>query len=388
MKKINYGRQDINEEDIDAVISVLRSDWLTQGPVVPKFETSITEYCGVQYAVATNSATSALHIACLALEVGELDYVWTTPMTFVASANCALYCGANVDFVDIDPLTNNLCVHNLEAKLVEAEKIGRLPKVVIPVHLNGQSCDMAGIHLLSKRYGFKVIEDASHAIGGKYKGDMIGSCQFSDIAIFSFHPVKIITSGEGGMAVTNDLVLNKKLRLFRSHGITNSLEDMQLRPNEEIWNYQQIVLGFNYRMTELQAALGISQLKRIDNFVLRRHAIAKRYDDELIGLPLITPWQHPDSYSAYHLYPIQVKQIKGGISQLDLHNKMQESNINVNLHYIPVYRHPFYEALGFKKGYCPQAEKYHKTVLSIPMYPSLTELQQTKVIDVLNEAMN
>jgi UDP-4-amino-4,6-dideoxy-N-acetyl-beta-L-altrosamine transaminase len=388
MKKINYGRQDINDADIEAVISVLRSDWLTQGPVVPEFEDSISKYCDVKHAVAVNSATSALHISCLALEVGKYDYVWTSPTTFVASANCALYCGAKIDFVDIDPITKNLSVRNLETKLIEAKKLGKLPKVVIPVHLNGQSCNMAEIYALSKKYGFSIIEDASHAIGGKYKSEAIGNCRYSDITVFSFHPVKIITTGEGGIAVTNNFAINKKLRLFRSHGITNSTEDMKPRPNSEIWNYQQITLGFNYRMTELQAALGMSQLSRIDEFVESRHNIANRYDKELLDLPLYTPIQHKDCYSAFHLYVVQIVQEDTSITQIELHNKMQEYNINVNLHYIPVYRQPFFEAMGFERGYCPQAEKYYKTVLSIPIYPALTDKEQGQVINALFEILN
>ena len=388
MKKISYARQDVNDSDINAVISVLRSDWLTQGPVLPKFEATIADYCGALHAVAVNSATSALHIACLALEVGEGDYVWTTPITFVATANCALYCGAKVDFVDIDPKTSNLSVDNLKEKLAIAEKNGKLPKVVIPVHLNGQSCDMDGIHSLSKKYGFKVIEDASHAIGGKYKGEQIGSCRYSDITVFSFHPVKIITTAEGGLAVTNDLLLNKKLKLLRSHGISSSPEDMKPQSSNEIWNYQQLALGFNYRMTELQAALGLSQMQRLDEFVSRRHSIAERYDNEFIDLPLVCPWQHADCYSAFHLYPIRIKQGESKITQLELYNRMESSNIFVNLHYIPVYRHPYYETLGFKEGYCPEAEKYYQTVISIPMYPSLTNLEQSKVINIVSEAMS
>ena len=388
MKKINYGRQDINDADIEAVISVLRSDWLTQGPVVPEFEDSISKYCNVKHAVAVNSATSALHISCLALEVGKYDYVWTSPTTFVASANCALYCGAKIDFVDIDPITKNLSVRNLETKLIEAKKLGKLPKVVIPVHLNGQSSNMAEIYALSKKYGFSIIEDASHAIGGKYKSEAIGNCRYSDITVFSFHPVKIITTGEGGIAVTNNFAINKKLRLFRSHGITDSTEDMKPRPNSEIWNYQQITLGFNYRMTELQAALGMSQLSRIDEFVESRHNIANRYDKELLDLPLYTPIQHKDCYSAFHLYVVQIAQEDTSITQIELHNKMQEYNINVNLHYIPVYRQPFFEAMGFERGYCPQAEKYYQTVLSIPIYPALTDKEQGQVINALFEILN
>ena len=388
MKKIKYARQDVNESDIKEVISVLRSDWLTQGPLLPKFEAVVADYCEAKYAVGVNSATSALHIACLALGVGEGDYVWTSAITFVASANCALYCGAKVDFVDIDSETSNLSVENLNEKLIEAEKTGTLPKVVIPVHLNGQPCDMAGIYSLSKKYGFQIIEDASHAIGGKYKSKPIGNCLYSDITVFSFHPVKIITTAEGGVAVTNSRSLEKRLQLFRSHGITSTPEDMDLRPSDEIWNYQQIVLGYNYRMTEIQAALGISQMKRLNEFVKSRHKIALRYNNELIDLPVSTTLQHSDSYSAYHLYPIRVEKNKAGRTQIEVYERMRASNIFVNLHYIPVYRQPFYESLGFKKGYCPVAEKYYKSVISIPMYPLLTEHEQTSVIKILCEAFN
>ena len=385
MQKISYGRQDVNEADINAVISVLRSDWLTQGPVGKLFEKTIAAYCGAEFAVATNSATGALHIACLALGVGKGDIVWTSANTFVASSNCALYCGASVDFVDIDPDTYNLSVECLSEKLARAEKVGKLPKVIIPVHLNGQSCDMKGISALSKKYGFEIIEDASHAIGGKYRNELVGSGRYSDITVFSFHPVKIITTGEGGMAVTNTESLAQRLTLFRSHGITSDIGKMDPRPVDEIWNYQQIELGFNYRMTDIQAALGLSQLERLDEFVVRRHAIAKRYDNELESLPLLTPFQSPDSYSAYHLYPIRLLLEKMNISQREVHGKMQSFGINVNLHYIPVYRQPYYERLGFKKGYCPEAEKYHQDVLSIPMYPSLKDIEQTKVIQTIQE---
>jgi UDP-4-amino-4,6-dideoxy-N-acetyl-beta-L-altrosamine transaminase len=388
MGMIPYGRQDINQDDIDAVIAVLRSDFLTQGPVVPIFENAIADYCSAQYAVAVNSATSALHIACLALGVGQGDIVWTSPTTFVASANCALYCGATVDFVDIDSRTYNMSVNCLEEKLAVAKKTGKLPKVVIPVHLSGQSCEMAEIFKLGQQYGFKIIEDASHAIGGKYQGQLIGSCRFSDIAVFSFHPVKIITTGEGGMAVTNDAGIAKHLRLLRSHGISIASVDMQARPLQEIWNYQQIELGFNYRMTDIQAALGVSQLQRLVEFITKRHAIAQRYDQELSGLPLQTPWQHPDTYSAYHLYPVSIKLNECKKSQREVYGAMQLAGINVNLHYIPVYRQPYYEAIGFKTGYCPEAEKYHQQALSIPMYPTLTDDEQTKVISVLQASLN
>ena len=304
---IPYGRQDINQADIDAVVEVLRSDFLTQGPVVPAFEKAVSNYCGSQHAVAVNSATSALHIACLALGVGKGDIVWTSPITFVASANSALYCGATVDFVDIDPKTYNLSVDCLKEKLAQAEKTGRLPKVLIPVHLCGQPCDIAAIHALSLQYGFKIIEDASHAIGGRYKDECIGNCRYSDITVFSFHPVKIITTGEGGMALTNVHQLSKRMKLLRSHGITTEVADMHARPPQELWNYQQIDLGFNYRMTDIQAALGLSQMQRLDEFVVKRYNIAKRYDQMLTNLPVITPWQHPDSYSSYHLYVIRLK---------------------------------------------------------------------------------
>jgi UDP-4-amino-4,6-dideoxy-N-acetyl-beta-L-altrosamine transaminase len=337
--------------------------------------------------VAVNSATSALHIACLALGLQEGDWLWTTPMTFVASANCALYCGAKVDFVDIDPRTWNLSPNALEQKLIIAERDNRLPKIVVPVHLSGRSCEMQTIHALSQRYGFKIIEDASHAIGGKYKDEPIGNCRYSDITVFSFHPVKIITTGEGGMAVTNDPALAKHMRLLRSHGISGIAEDMHSRPSQEIWNYQQIDLGFNYRMTDIQAALGSSQMARLDSFVEKRHRIAECYDNELVGLPIRTPWQHPDSFSAYHLYPICIEQKESGATQRQVYDAMQVAGVNVNLHYIPIYRQPYYEEMGFKTGYCSEAEQYYQQALSIPMYSTLTEMEQAKVIRVLHKIL-
>ena len=384
---IPYGRQDINQADIDAVVAVLRSEFLTQGPAVPAFEKAVADYCGAQHAVAVNSATSALHIACLALGVSKGDSVWTTPITFVASANCALYCGATVDFVDIDPRTYNLSVDRLAEKLALAEKTGKLPKVVIPVHLCGQPCDMVGIHALSQQYGFKIIEDASHAIGGKYKDEPIGNGRYSDITVFSFHPVKIITSGEGGMAVTNNATLAKHMRLLRSHGISSTAADMQPRPAQEIWNYQQIDLGFNYRMTDLQAALGLSQMRRLDEFVTKRHAIAKRYDQLLSALPVRTPWQQADSYSAYHLYVIRLKLNEINKTQRQVYDALHAAEILVNVHYIPVYRQPYYEQMGFNVGYCPQAEQYYSEAISIPMYPGLTVAQQDQVVAVIREAV-
>ena len=384
---IPYGRQDISDDDIAAVVAVLKSDFLTQGPVVSQFENAVAEYAGVKHAVTVNSATSALHIACLALGVGKGDCVWTTAITFVASANCALYCGASVDFVDIDPLTYNMSVERLAEKLALAKKTSTLPKVVIPVHLCGQPCDMEGIHALSLQYGFKIIEDASHAIGGKYKNEAIGNCRYSDITVFSFHPVKIITSGEGGMAVTNDASLAKSMQLLRSHGISSSPADMFARPAEEIWNYQQIGLGFNYRMTDIHAALGLSQMQRLDDFVAKRHALAQRYDHLLADLAISTPWQHPDSYSGYHLYSVRVDQDNKTGSNKQVYQAMHAAGVLVNLHYIPVYRHPYFEKMGFVQGYCPEAEKYFASAISLPLYSSLTEAQQDKVIAALGNAV-
>lgn len=383
---IPYGRQDISQADINAVVDILRSDFLTQGPVVPAFERKVADCCGAQYAVAVNSATSALHIACLALGVGKGDCVWTTPNTFVASANCALYCGAIVDFVDIDPHTYNLSVERLAEKLDLAEKIGKLPKVLIPVHYCGQPCDMVRISALGQRYGFKIIEDASHAIGAKYKNEPVGSCAFSDITVFSFHPVKIITSGEGGMAVTNDVNLARRLAILRSHGITSTIGEMHSRPDLEIWNYQQVDLGFNYRMTDIQAALGLSQLKRLYEFVGKRHELAEIYDRLLVDLPVKTPWQHPDSYSSYHLYPIRLDTEKTTKTQREVYNSLRFNDILVNLHYIPVYRQPFYEAMGFSAGYCPEAERYYRETISIPLYPAMNYEQQIRVIAALSRA--
>jgi len=387
MAKIPYGRQDINQADLDAVMQVLRSDFLTQGPAVPRFEQTVADYCGAQHAVAVNSATSALHIACLALGVGNGDVVWTTPTTFVASANGALYCGATVDFVDIDPRTCNLSVDRLAEKLAQAKKTGRLPKVVIPVHLCGQPCEMAAIHALSREYGFKIIEDAAHAIGARYKGGLVGRCTYSDITVFSFHPVKIITTGEGGMALTNDAQLAKRLRLLRSHGITSEPTEMQRRPTNELWNYQQIDLGFNYRMTDILAALGVSQMERIDEFVTKRHLIAKRYDRALSRLPVTMPAQHPDTYSSFHLYVIRLKLDEIERTHRQVYDSLRAAGILVNLHYIPVYRQPYYERMGFRAGYCPEAERYHREVISLPMYPALSEAEQDQVLVELGRAV-
>lgn len=384
---IPYGRQDITQADIDAVIAVLRSDYLTQGPVVPQFEKAVSAYCSANYSVAVNSATSALHIACLALGLGPGDWLWTSPITFVASANCGLYCGARVDFVDIDPHTYGISVDCLAEKLAQAEKKGTLPKIVVPVHLCGQSCDMARIHALGQHYGFRIIEDASHAIGGKYKGKPVGGCHYSDITIFSFHPVKIITTGEGGMATTNDPILADRMGLYRSHGITADVKKMQPRPNDEVWNYQQIGLGFNYRMTDIQAALGLSQLCRLDDYVLKRHQIARRYDREFLDLPLTTPWQNPDTYSSYHLYPVRLKLRRTELIQRQFLDGLLDQGIRANLHYIPVYRQPYYESIGFNVGYCPEAERYYRETVSLPIYPALHEEELLHVIQTVKNGL-
>lgn len=374
-----YGRQDITQADIDAVTDVLRSDFLTQGPVVPMFEKSVADHCGARRAVAVNSATSALHLACLALGVGPGDLVWTSPITFVASANCARYCGAEVDFVDVDPRTYNLCPVRLAEKLERAAAAGKLPKVVIPVHLCGQPCDLAAIHALSVQYGFRIIEDASHAIGGRYKNEPIGNCRYSDITVFSFHPVKIITTGEGGMAVTNDLALANRMVRLRSHGITRDPAEMNQAPDGP-WYYQQIELGFNYRMTDIHAALGLSQMKRLDELVRRRHALAANYGRLLAGLPVTTPWQHPDSYSGLHLYVVRVDARAMNATHREVFERLRIAGIGVNLHYIPVYRHPYYAAQGFKPEDFPEAEAYYAEAISLPMYPALTEEQQAEVV--------
>lgn len=383
---IPYGHQNINQDDIDAVEKILRSDFLTQGPAVPAFENTIEKYCDVKFAVAVNSATSALHIACLALGVGPGDCVWTTPITFVASANCALYCGATIDFVDIDPSTYNLSIERLAEKLSDAKLSGRLPKVVIPVHLSGQSCDMEGIFKLSQQYGFKVIEDASHAIGGRYQNLPIGNCRYSHITVFSFHPVKIITTGEGGMAVTNDLVLAKKMRLLRSHGITREESEMT-HDSDGPWYYEQIQLGFNYRMTDIQAALGVSQMARVDAYVAQRHQIAAYYDGLLVGLPVQVPARE-EGYSALHLYVIRLKLDLIGRTHHDVFVALREQGIGVNLHYIPVYTQPYYREMGFASGDFPEAERYYCEAISLPIYPGLSDADITKVVKALKIAIS
>lgn len=376
---IPYGRQNISDADINAVVNVLKSDYLTQGPAVPKFENSVAEYCSVKYALAVNSATSALHIACLALGVGPGDRVWTSPVSFVASANCARYCGAEVDFVDIEPLTFNMSVDALAAKLADAEINGSIPKVVIPVHLCGQPCDMEGIHALSKKYGFYIIEDASHAIGGRYKEEPIGNCRYSSITVFSFHPVKIITTGEGGMVLTNDSNLMVRLARLRSHGITREPDEMTIDPDGP-WYYQQLELGYNYRMTDIQAALGISQMQRLDEFVVARHKVADIYEKLMMSLPVTRPWQHSDSYSAFHLYVVRLQLDAIDSSHKQVFERMRAAGIGVNLHYIPIYRQPYYAKDGHNPNLFPEAERYYKEAISLPMYPGLTEAQQIDIV--------
>jgi UDP-4-amino-4,6-dideoxy-N-acetyl-beta-L-altrosamine transaminase len=383
---IPYGRHEVNQEDIKSIVKVLKSDFLTQGPQVPLFEKTVAEYCHARYGVAANSATSALHIACLALGLGEEDYLWTSPNTFVASVNCGLYCGAKVDFVDINPKTYNLSSEKLEEKLVQAQKKGTLPKIVIPVHFAGQTCNMKKIYQLSQEYGFYIIEDASHAIGSKYLDKPVGGCQYSDITVFSFHPVKIITTAEGGLATTNSAKLAEKMKLFRSHGVTRQPE-LMTKKSEGAWYYQQVDLGFNYRMTELQAALGVSQMGRLDEFVALRHKCQKRYDELLEELPVLTPHQNSDSYSSLHLYPIQIQENKSKLSRFEVFQILRDNNIDVNVHYIPVHMQPYYKKMGFKKNDYPNAESYYNNAISIPIFQGLTIAMQDKVVKVLKSTL-
>ena len=381
---IPYGKQDISQADISAVIKVLKSDFITQGPVVPAFEQTVSKYTGADFSVSANSATSALHIACLALGLKEGDWLWTSTNSFVASANCGLYCGAKVDFVDIDSKTYNLSTKELEKKLIKAKQENKVPKIVIPVHFAGQSCEMQKIYVLSKKYGFKIIEDASHAIGSKYLDNPVGNCKYSDITIFSFHPVKIITTAEGGIATTNSIDLAEKMRIYRSHGIT---KDKDRLTKEEDWYYQQIDLGFNYRMTELQAALGISQMQRLDKFVAKRHALQERYDELLDGLPLLKPFQHLDNYSALHLYPIQIELNSIDKSRKQVFNELRESGIGVNVHYIPIHTQLYYQQFGFREGDYPNAESYYNKAITIPIFHTMKKNQQNKIIKCLEEIL-
>ena len=383
---IPYGRQSITESDIAAVSDVLRSDFLTQGPVVPRFEAALSQRCGSQFAVAMNSATSALHLGCKALGVGPGDTVWTSPISFVASANCAKYCGADVAFVDIDANTFNMSPEALEQKLVAAQQTGTLPKVVIPVHLAGQSCDMAVIHSLSQRFGFSIIEDASHAVGSTYNGKPTGNCEFSDITVFSFHPVKIITTGEGGMALTNSPELARSMSRLRSHGIIRDANEMRQAPDGP-WYYEQLELGFNFRMTDIAAGLGISQLQRIDEFVSRRNEIAKAYDSMFANTAVKAPWQSPETYSAFHLYIVRVNFSACGTTQKQVFEDLHANHIQANLHYIPIYRQPYYQQFGYLRENFPESEKYYSEAISLPMYPGLSSADQRFVAQTLLSAL-
>jgi len=384
---IPYGRQQITDEDIQTVVDVLSSELLTQGPVVPQFEQDICNYTCVKYAVAVNSGTSALHLACLALGLSKGDWLWTTPISFVASANCGLYCGARIDFVDIDPGTWNISITNLEKKLIEAKKHNRLPKVLVAVHLCGLSCDMEAISLLSKKYGFYVIEDASHAIGGIYKGNPIGKSLYSDITVFSFHPVKTITTGEGGMALTNEKKLANTMRLLRSHGITRNKDEMTHEPDGP-WYYQQIDLGFNYRLTDIQAALGISQLKRLNTFIEIRHKLRNRYDSLLANLPVQTQFQPQETKSGMHLYVIRIQTDKISMTHQKVFTELRTAGVGVNLHYIPIHLQPYYQRFGFKKGDFPEAEKYYEQAITLPLYPDLNETQIEEIVKLLTRILH
>ncbi len=383
---IPYARQDVDEADIEAVVAVLRSEWLTQGPAIDRFERAVGDYCGARYGVAVSSATAGLHLGCLALGLGPGDWLWTSANTFVASANCGLYCGAQVDFVDIDPRTYNLSVEHLAARLARAEKENRLPRIVVPVHFAGQSCPMAEIAALGKRYGFKILEDASHAIGGRYQEKAVGDCRYSDLAVFSFHPVKIITTGEGGMIMTNREDLYERLRRLRTHGITRDSKLME-HPDDGPWYYEQLELGYNYRITDIQAALGVSQMTRLDEFVARRHHLASRYDEALAGLPVRVPEQQRDVYSAFHLYVIRLRRDGARSRHRAVFEGLRAAGIGVNLHYIPAHLQPFYRRLGFEPGDFPEAEKYYGEAITLPLYPNLDEARQDQVVAVLKKLL-
>ena len=384
---IPYGRQDIDNKDIEKVVEILKSDFLTQGPTVPLFENRIADYCKVKYSLAVNSATSALHLACLSLGLGKGDIMWTSPISFVASANCGLYCGAKVDFVDIDPISYNISVKKLEEKLIFAKKKGSLPKILIPVHLSGQSAEMKKIKKLSDTYNFKIIEDASHALGGSYQKEKIGSCEFSDITVFSLHPVKMITTGEGGLITTNQKSLAKKIKFFRSHGITKDISEMHKDP-DGLWYYEQLELGYNYRMPDINAALGMSQLDKLDKFVSKREIISKYYDQNLQDLPLTIPIQNWNCVSSRHLYIIRIENKISKFNHKDIFAKLRDINIGVNLHYIPIHLQPYYQNLGFKKGDFPEAEKYYDEAISIPIFTKLTKEEQDYVIDNLRRLIS
>ena len=382
---IPYSRQSISITDIFYVIKSLKSNYLSQGPMVTLFEENLTKFCNVKFGVSTSSATGALHIACLALGVGKGDYVWTSATSFVASANSAIYCGAKVDFIDIDPLTMNISIDFLRNKLNDASTKGKLPKVVIPVHFAGQSCEMSQLQELSSEFGFKILEDASHALGGSYSGNIVGSCKYSDITVFSFHPVKSITTGEGGFATTNSPDLIEKMRLLRSHGIERNSSNFDLRASDEIWNYQQKVLGYNYRMSDINASLGVSQISKIDRFISKRNKIAQGYHKSLIKLGLIPQKILENIFSSYHLYTVRVEMSNFGKSQSQVYKMLREFGIEANLHYIPIHLQPYYEKMGFKRGDFPESEKFFREVISLPIYPRLKKSQQNYIVEKLQK---
>lgn len=385
---IPYGRQDITQADIDAVTEVLRADFITQGPMIPRFEEAVLKHVGAMLGVAVNSATSALHIACVALDLGPGDLLWTVPNTFVASANCGRYCGADVDFVDIDPFTWNLSVPALSEKLALAEKAGRLPKIVVPVHFGGQPTDQEAIRELAQRYGFKVLEDASHSIGASRNGEPAGSCRWSDVAVFSFHPVKIVTTAEGGMALTNDGEVAERMRMLRTHGITRDPARLKLeRASSPAWYYEQQLLGWNYRMTDIHAALGRSQVERLDAYVERRNVLARRYDTALADLPLQRPGIRAGNRSAFHLYVVRLKGEGGAAKRRRVFDVLRREGIGVNLHYMPVHLQPYYRALGFREGLCPEAEAHGDSAITLPLFPRMTDSQQDAVVAALKRAL-
>jgi len=383
---IPYGKHFISKDDIDAVVNVLKYQMITQGHVVPEFESAIAEYCHAKFAFAVTNATSALHLACMALGIGPGDWVWTSPNTFVSSSNCVLYCGAKIDFVDIDAQTYNLSIKKLQEKLESASKTGRLPKAVIAVHFSGQSCEMKELRALSRQYGFFIIEDASHAIGATYLDSRIGSCIYSDITVFSFHPVKIITTGEGGMLLTNNGELAEKIDLLRNHGITRNSNRMTEKTHGD-WYYQQIELGYNYRMTDIQAALGLSQLQRLDEIVKRRREIAKLYNALLKDLPLTLPWQSPSCQSSWHLYVISLDLSIIKKSRKDIFESLRKEEIGVNVHYIPVHTQPYYQKLGFSWGDFPESENYYEKTITIPLFPEMTDHDIEQVNAALRKSL-
>ena len=378
---IQYARQNIIQSDIDAVINALESDFLTQGPTVPRFENAVAERVSASYAVATNSATSSLHLACLALGLGPGDLLWTVPNSFVASANCGRLCGADVDFVDINPTSYCMDVEALELKLKKSECSGSIPKVIVVVHYSGRSADMKSIRKIADRYEISVIEDAAHAIGGSYLGKPIGCCEFSDITVFSFHPVKVMTTGEGGMAITNDSEIAARISRTRTHGITRNPDEME-NNNPLPWEFEQHNLGFNYRMTELQAALGLSQLERLDSFVARRRQIAEQYNEKLLDLPLIVPNIEWLNESAWHLYPVLVD--SENMTKSELYYSLLDKGIKSNVHFIPIHTHPYYQKMGFRPGDYPVSEWFYSSELSLPMYFELSNSDQQQVIDALS----